>query len=171
MDYGRSVLEWLCSHCEISPIAGIVSQQPSGVAPLDPYKIPDAVRNHAAWHRLDEQLSYYASRARIFQRRYQFAKIVQILLGAAIPVLVLASTRLPSSSSVPCLAQRSRRSRLCCNYPSGMRFDCNTDERPSASSASAGCCWQALSLMSGFFQRCAGPLGWAYCDAASERTG
>jgi hypothetical protein len=65
-----------------------VSQTTRGVAPpTQPYKIPDAVMSHAAWHRLEEQLSYYTSRARSFQRRYQVAKIVQILLGAAIPVL------------------------------------------------------------------------------------
>jgi hypothetical protein len=86
MIYVRSVLDSLCSPREVSSIGGIVNQTIS--APIDePFKIPDAVRSHAAWHRLEEQLSYYTSRARSFQKRYQFAKIMQILLGAAIPVL------------------------------------------------------------------------------------
>lgn len=51
-------------------------------------KIPDVIREHPAWVRLEEQLNWYDRKSHQCQREYKRLKIVQILLAVAVPLLV-----------------------------------------------------------------------------------
>ncbi|WP_213954932.1 MULTISPECIES: DUF4231 domain-containing protein [unclassified Variovorax] len=54
------------------------------------FQAPPEVARHPTWLRLEDQLRYYSRNCGNYRRRYQCAKVLQILLGAAIPVLALA---------------------------------------------------------------------------------
>lgn len=54
--------------------------------------VDPAVLRHPAWSRLEEQLSWYDRASRACQRKYKGIKIVQIVLAAAIPLLVFLDT-------------------------------------------------------------------------------
>lgn len=48
--------------------------------------IPDAVKSHPAWARLEDQIDWYDSKSKYNQRWYKGLKIVQVLLAVGIPV-------------------------------------------------------------------------------------
>ncbi|MEJ8853507.1 DUF4231 domain-containing protein [Variovorax robiniae] len=54
------------------------------------FQVPPEVARHPTWLRLEDQLRYYSRTCGNYRRRYQFAKVLQILLGAAIPVLAVS---------------------------------------------------------------------------------
>jgi len=54
------------------------------------FQVPPEVARHPTWLRLEDQLRYYSRTCASYRRRYQFAKVLQILLGAAIPVMAVA---------------------------------------------------------------------------------
>lgn len=58
-------------------------------SPREDFPVPSEVARHAAWHRLEDQLGYYGGRSRSFRGRYLTAKVLQILLGGAIPVMAV----------------------------------------------------------------------------------
>ena len=51
--------------------------------------IPDEVKNHPAWHRLENQRKWYAEKGALNQKWYKGLKLVQIVLAAAIPIIAL----------------------------------------------------------------------------------
>lgn len=51
------------------------------------FQVPPEFARHAAWHRLEDQLRYYDKRGGACRKRYLFAKVGQIVLGAGIPLL------------------------------------------------------------------------------------
>lgn len=48
--------------------------------------VPDWAANHAAWHRLEDQLSWYDSKSNHCQTWYKGLKFLQIALAVSIPV-------------------------------------------------------------------------------------
>ncbi len=48
--------------------------------------VPDWTANHAAWHRLEDQLSWYDSKSNYCQKWYKWLKFLQIVLAVSIPV-------------------------------------------------------------------------------------
>lgn len=52
--------------------------------------VPEEIRQHPAWRRLQDQLSWYDRRSRQNQRRFRVIRIVQIILATAIPIISLA---------------------------------------------------------------------------------
>jgi len=51
--------------------------------------LPDAIRTHPAWKRLEDQRTWYEAKSANSQRRYLHFKLVQIVLASAIPLLSL----------------------------------------------------------------------------------
>jgi len=51
--------------------------------------IPDEVRSHPAWHRLEDQANWYSKKSAINQKWYKSLKLVQIVLAASIPIIAL----------------------------------------------------------------------------------
>ena len=51
--------------------------------------IPDEVKNHPAWHRLENQRKWYAENSAFNQKRYKLLKLIQIVLAASIPIIAL----------------------------------------------------------------------------------
>src|SRR5687767_5451621 len=49
--------------------------------------VPEFIANHPAWHRLQDQLSWYDARSGRCQRWYKKLKFSQIVLAVAIPVM------------------------------------------------------------------------------------
>ena len=56
--------------------------------------IPEQVKNHPAWHRLEDQEEWYDKKSIVNQKWYKGLKLAQIFLAAAIPIFAL----LPSPS-------------------------------------------------------------------------
>lgn len=48
--------------------------------------VPDAVRNHPAWARLEDQLAWYDGKSRSSQAWYKWLKVLQVILAVAIPI-------------------------------------------------------------------------------------
>ena len=53
------------------------------------YFIPEELRQHPAWMRLNDQLSWYDRKSADNQRRYKQIKVAQLVLAGAIPVFAL----------------------------------------------------------------------------------
>ena len=51
--------------------------------------IPEEIRSHPAWHRLEDQGKWYSKNSVHNQKRYKRLKSVQIVLAAAIPIIAL----------------------------------------------------------------------------------
>jgi len=51
--------------------------------------IPDEVRNHPAWLRLENQREWYAKKSALNQKWYKGIKLVQIIIAASIPIIAL----------------------------------------------------------------------------------
>ena len=51
--------------------------------------IPDKVKNHPAWNRLENQRKWYAEKSATNQKWYKTLKLIQIVLAAAIPIFAL----------------------------------------------------------------------------------
>ena len=51
--------------------------------------IPDEVKNHPAWNRLESQRKWYAEKSAFNQKWYKALKLIQIVLAAAIPIFAL----------------------------------------------------------------------------------
>jgi len=51
--------------------------------------ISDKLKNHPAWHRLENKRKWYAEKSAFNQKRYKRLKLAQIVLAAAIPILAL----------------------------------------------------------------------------------
>jgi hypothetical protein len=51
--------------------------------------IPDDVRSHPAWQRLEDQRKWYSKESGLNQKWNKGLKLVQIVLAAAIPIIVL----------------------------------------------------------------------------------
>src|SRR5438105_11283295 len=49
-------------------------------------EIPDAVKKHAAWIRLEDQLDWYDRNSVACQRWYKGLKLLQVIFGASIPL-------------------------------------------------------------------------------------
>lgn len=48
--------------------------------------VPDAVKKHPAWARLEDQLAWYDGKSRSSQSWYKGLKILQVILAVAIPI-------------------------------------------------------------------------------------
>jgi hypothetical protein len=46
----------------------------------------------AAWNRLEDQLNWYEDKSAACQRHYKRAKVAQLVLGSAVPVIALADS-------------------------------------------------------------------------------
>jgi hypothetical protein len=57
------------------------------MAKEEPLPIPEEVKSHAAWNRLNDQLSWYDKRSGTNQRWYKSIKTTQLVLAGAIPVV------------------------------------------------------------------------------------
>ena len=53
------------------------------------FTVPAVIKSHAAWHRLEDQRRYYSETSRRYQRYYRRIKLVQIVLGASIPLIAV----------------------------------------------------------------------------------
>ena len=51
--------------------------------------IPDEVKNHPAWHRLENQRKWYAKKSALYQKWYKGLKLTQLILAASIPIIAL----------------------------------------------------------------------------------
>ena len=51
--------------------------------------VPEEVRQHAAWARLNDQLGWYDHKSAVNQQRYKQIQAAQIILATSIPVLSL----------------------------------------------------------------------------------
>lgn len=51
--------------------------------------IPDEVKAHPAWQRLENQREWYAKKSALNQKWYKGLKLVQIVLAASIPIIAL----------------------------------------------------------------------------------
>lgn len=51
--------------------------------------IPEEVREHPAWFRLDDQLDWYDSKSVTNHKRYTWIKTAQLALAASVPVFAL----------------------------------------------------------------------------------
>ena len=51
--------------------------------------IPDEVKQHPAWLRLEDQSEWYEKKSAHNQQRYKGLKLVQIVLAASIPIIAL----------------------------------------------------------------------------------
>ena len=51
--------------------------------------IPDEVKNHPAWHRLENQRKWYAKKSALYQKWYKGLKLAQLILAASIPIIAL----------------------------------------------------------------------------------
>lgn len=51
--------------------------------------IPDEVRNHPAWQRLEDQEGWYDKKSVVNQKWYKRYKLVQIIFAGAIPIIAL----------------------------------------------------------------------------------
>ena len=51
--------------------------------------IPEEVKKHPAWHRLENQRKWYAEKSAFNQKWYKRLKLIQIVLAAAIPIFAL----------------------------------------------------------------------------------
>jgi hypothetical protein len=54
--------------------------------------IPDEIRKHPAWQRLEEQRKWYSKNSANNQKWYKGLKLIQIILAAAIPIIALIDT-------------------------------------------------------------------------------
>jgi len=54
--------------------------------------IPDEVRNHPAWLRLEDQRKWYSKKSALNQKWYKGLKLAQIVLAACIPIIALIDT-------------------------------------------------------------------------------
>jgi hypothetical protein len=52
-------------------------------------RVPEEVRQHAAWARLNDQLGWYDHKSAVNQQRYKQIQATQIILATSIPVLSL----------------------------------------------------------------------------------
>jgi hypothetical protein len=53
------------------------------------YFVPEELRQHPAWMRLNDQLSWYDRKSADNQRRYKQIKVAQLVLAGSIPVFAL----------------------------------------------------------------------------------
>jgi hypothetical protein len=53
------------------------------------YFVPEELRQHPAWMRLNDQLSWYDRKSSDNQRRYKQIKVAQLVLAGSIPVFAL----------------------------------------------------------------------------------
>ena len=53
------------------------------------YFVPEGLRQHPAWMRLNDQLSWYDRKSADNQRRYKQIKVAQLVLAGSIPVFAL----------------------------------------------------------------------------------
>jgi hypothetical protein len=53
------------------------------------YFVPEELRQHPAWMRLNDQLSWYDRKSADNQRRYKQIKVAQLVLAGSIPVIAL----------------------------------------------------------------------------------
>jgi Protein of unknown function (DUF4231) len=51
--------------------------------------IPDVVKSHPAWHRLEDQHKWYSEKSVFNQKWYKRLKLVQIVIAAFIPIISL----------------------------------------------------------------------------------
>src|SRR3712207_4223214 len=51
--------------------------------------VPEELRQHPAWVRLNDQLSWYDRKSGVNQRRYKQIKVAQLILAGSIPVFAL----------------------------------------------------------------------------------
>ena len=51
--------------------------------------MPDEIKNHPAWQRLESQRAWYSKKSAFNQKWYKSLKLVQIILAAAIPIIAL----------------------------------------------------------------------------------
>ena len=51
--------------------------------------IPEEVRGHPAWHRLENQRKWYAEKSALNQKWYKSLKLAQLILAASIPIIAL----------------------------------------------------------------------------------
>jgi hypothetical protein len=58
--------------------------------PARPGVIETPLAGGQAWARLEDQLRWYDTKSVAAQRAYRFAKVVQLVVGAAVPVVALA---------------------------------------------------------------------------------
>ena len=58
----------------------------------DEISIPDEVKNHPAWIRLEDQRKWYAKKSALNQKNYKRIKLFQIILAASIPIIALIDT-------------------------------------------------------------------------------
>ena len=58
----------------------------------DEISIPDEVKNHPAWIRLEDQRKWYARKSALNQKNYKRIKLFQIILAASIPIIALIDT-------------------------------------------------------------------------------
>lgn len=54
--------------------------------------MPDEVRNHPAWLRLENQRNWYSKKSALNQKWYKGFKLAQIVLAASIPIIALIDT-------------------------------------------------------------------------------
>ena len=52
-------------------------------------KVPEKVKDHVAWHRLNDQIEWYDRKSGTNQFWYKWIKLAQLVLAALIPVLSL----------------------------------------------------------------------------------
>lgn len=56
--------------------------------------IPDKVKNHPAWRRLEDQENWYSEKSAFNQHRYKRFKLAQIIIAAFIPLISLTDMAL-----------------------------------------------------------------------------
>jgi Protein of unknown function (DUF4231) len=54
-------------------------------------KVPDQVKEHVAWHRLNDQIEWYDRKSGSNQSWYKRLKLAQLVLAASIPVLSIVA--------------------------------------------------------------------------------
>lgn len=54
--------------------------------------IPEEVRDHPSWYRLENQREWYSKKSAVNQKWYKSLKLIQIVLAAAIPIIALIGT-------------------------------------------------------------------------------
>jgi hypothetical protein len=57
-------------------------------SPEQDFKVPEGIAAHPAWARLEDQRSYYDTKAGTYQRQYKRIKLALIGLSAGIPLVV-----------------------------------------------------------------------------------
>ena len=63
--------------------------------------IPEEVRQHPAWLRLNDQLDWYDRKSGENQKRYKQIKVAQLVLAGSIPTLGKISTPLCPKAGAP----------------------------------------------------------------------